>query len=88
MAPAFAVQVSDGTYSDGPQPASINFTNVNDNAPVIPAGQAFSVSEAASNGTRSERSHSAMPICPATVSSSASRQETATAYSPSTTPAI
>jgi hypothetical protein len=51
VAPSFAVEVSDGTYSDGPQPASINFANVNDNAPQIPAGQTFAVSEAAGNGT-------------------------------------
>jgi hypothetical protein len=50
-APAFEVAVSDGTLSDGPHAASIIFTNVNDNAPVIPAGQVFSVSEHAANGT-------------------------------------
>jgi hypothetical protein len=50
-APTFTVSVSDGIYSGGPQSAAINFTNVNDNAPQIAAGQAFSVSEAASNGT-------------------------------------
>jgi hypothetical protein len=51
MAPAFAVSVSDGTYSDGPISASISFTHVNDNAPVIPAGQAFSISENTANGS-------------------------------------
>ncbi len=49
--PAFAVAVSDGTLSDGPHAASINFTSVNDNAPAIPGGQVFSVSEHAASGT-------------------------------------
>jgi hypothetical protein len=49
-APAFAVAVSDGTLSDGPHAATINFTSVNDNAPAIPGGQVFSVSEHAANG--------------------------------------
>jgi hypothetical protein len=49
--PAFAAAVSDGMLSDGPHTASIYFTNVNDNAPAIPGGQVFSVSEHAASGT-------------------------------------
>ena len=50
-APAFDVAVSDGTTTDGPYAASINFTNANDNAPVMSAGEAFSISEHALNGS-------------------------------------
>jgi hypothetical protein len=49
--PAFDVAVSDGTLSAGPHAASINFSNVNDNAPEIPGGQMFSASEDAASGT-------------------------------------
>ncbi|HEY3393007.1 MAG TPA: cadherin-like domain-containing protein [Lacipirellulaceae bacterium] len=49
--PAFAITVSDGSLSDGPHAAPINFTNVNDNAPAIPVGQVFGVSEHAASGT-------------------------------------
>ena len=45
--PAYDVTVSDGALSDGPEAAAITFSNVNDNAPVIPAGQSFTVSESA-----------------------------------------
>ncbi len=50
-APAFDVAVSDGTYTDGPYAASISFMNANDNAPMIVAGQTFSVSEHALSGS-------------------------------------
>ncbi len=50
-APSFDVTVSDGTFVTTPAAASVTFTNVNDQAPFIPNGQTFSVSEAASNGT-------------------------------------
>ena len=50
-APAFSITVSDGEVSDGPHATSINFTSVNDNAPVVPGGQAFSLIETATTGT-------------------------------------
>ena len=49
--PTYDVVVSDGTSTDGPETASISFTNVNDQTPVIPAGQSFSVAESAATGT-------------------------------------
>jgi hypothetical protein len=51
FAPAFRVSVSDGVYSDGPHTASINFSNVNDNAPTMLTGQVFTVSEGVFTGT-------------------------------------
>lgn len=44
------VQVSDGTLFDSQQ-LSVTITNANDLAPIIPAGQLFSVLETASSGT-------------------------------------
>ena len=48
--PSYEVTVSDGTFTDGPQAATIVFSNVNDNEPEIPIGQIFAVSEDAANG--------------------------------------
>jgi len=51
LSPAFDISVSDGAFSTAPAPATVLFTNVNDQAPQVPPGQEFSVSEAAGNGT-------------------------------------
>ena len=51
FSPSFDVSVSDGTFTTTPAATSVTFTNVNDQAPVVPSGQVFSVSESASNGT-------------------------------------
>jgi hypothetical protein len=51
LAPSYSVTVDDGELSSGPNVAVITFSNVNDNAPIIPVGQSFTVSEDASNGT-------------------------------------
>ena len=51
FAPSFDVSVSDGVFTTTPESATIVFSNVNDQPPLIPSGQGFSVSEAAANGT-------------------------------------
>ena len=51
FAPSYEVTVSDGTTSFGPQAPTVNFTNVNDNSPIIVPGQLFEVSESSVTNT-------------------------------------